>query len=261
MICGKQDLTKSRSLLFFKSLDYDLTSILKGFFMLRNLLKISFVSLIVIASGCAKYKPHPLSQPCTPEEIKCDKSEMVTLNDDLNEIVEMDDEDHRRNPKNKMDLTVVAHVLGEGDCRYYFSRKIVSKGYKPVQLYIKNNGNKNYILNASSINLPIEYRDRVADKLHLDAVPRVLGWGVAGLFCWPFLIPAAVECFKVPKANKALDEDFDHKVIDINSKYEIKPGATFNKVFFVREDEFDTKLKLSLVSTKTYEARSFGVTL
>lgn len=219
---------------------------------------------VLIFSGCAKYKPHSLSIPEVAVVSQDNKKETVVLTDDLNKIVELD-EDDLRNVKIKQikadDVNVEARALDEADCRYYFSRKIVSKGYRPVQLFIKNNSTEKYVLDTSTINLPLEYRDKMAERLHLDMVPRALGWGLAGVFCVPFFIPAVVECINVPKVNKALDEDFDRRVINANSKYEIRPGGVFNKVFFVKDDEFENKLKFKLLACKSDSVKNIGLIL
>jgi hypothetical protein len=222
------------------------------------------VGVIVFFAGCAKYKPHPLSVPFSVgSDLRDNKKETVRLGDDLNDIVEPDADDSivPEEPEENGEVKAIAVPLTEGDCRYYFSRKILNKGYRPVQLCIKNGSDQKYIFNSSTINMPIEYRGSVASRLHLDTTQRVLGWGVAGIFFHPLLIPAVVECIKTPQANRSLDNDFDDRVIDINSRYDINPGAIFNKVFFVREDQLSDKLSFNLLDSGTKQVKKMNISL
>ena len=115
------------------------------------------------------------------------------------------------------------------------------------------------VLATSSINMPVENRDNIASRAHLDAAQRAIGWGVGGLFCWPFFIPAVVEAVKVPKVNRMLDEDFESRTLDMNSKISIKPHSVLNKVFFVRKENVSDRLQLTLKDSKTKTATNFGI--
>lgn len=213
---------------------------------------------IIFFAGCAKYNPHPL---CTPDVRDCaldEENQEISMQDGLNKIVEFDEDDLKKVKGRccKSDLMVEAHVLSESDCRYYFSRKIISKGYRPVQLFIKNNSLKKYVLDTSSINLQLESRVKMEETLHLNMNQRVLGWSLTGLF-----IPAVFEWFNVPKVNKELDDDFVKRVLDVDSKYEIHSGAALNKVFFVKDDEFEKKLRFKLTSQNDAQTKDFGIIL
>jgi hypothetical protein len=188
------------------------------------------IGILVTAGGCAKYKQASLTKP-------------------IGDTVE----------KNK--VHACAQELSNTDCRRYFSRNIGKKGYQAVQLCIENKSTNTVVLDASTINLPIENKDHVASRLHIDATPRVVGWGVAGLFIWPFLIPAVVEAVQVPQANRMLDNDFDSRVLDMHSRVSIKPYASLNTVFFVRKENTSDVLQFSLKDVETKTSTNFSVNI
>ena len=82
------------------------------------------VFLCFLIGGCAKYRPHELKKP-------------------LGESQE------------KNDVKIAAGLLNEKDSQYYFSRNALKKGYQPIQVYIKNNSEKTYILKSNNIDLKI----------------------------------------------------------------------------------------------------------
>lgn len=170
---------------------------------------------LVVAGGCAKYKARPLSFPVSPIE-------------------------------EKKSVSVTAYALNDDDMHYYFSRRAIQKGLQPVQLTVVNNSKDTYLLDAKDINLSLESRNTAFDSLRLSKTSRCIGWGVAGLFLWPFLIPAAIELVKTDKANNDMKQDFVQRVIDRDSRLLIKPGQEINRVFFVShaniQYSFDVKL-------------------
>lgn len=198
----------------------------------KNLQKLSAIAVTITFLGtflgCAKYKPNSFTKPAGTS-------------------IE------------KNDIKASAQLLSESDCKHYFSRSLLKKGYQPVQLYVQNNSNQDLVLAAATINMPVENRDKVASSVHLDAMPRAVGWGVGGLFFWPLFIPAVVEAVQVPKVNKKLDEDFESRTMDMNSKIAIKPHSALNRVFFVRKENVSDRLQFTLKNSKTKMDTYFGI--
>ena len=185
----------------------------------------SFCFLLV---GCAKYRPHPLQRPMVKTE-----------------------EQH--------DVKVSATLLKEQDCSYYFSRRVIDKGYQPIQLCIRNNSANSYVFDSSSLNVQIEERDFMVKLLQLDTAKRVAPYAITGLFLGLFLIPAIVEGVKSSQANKELDRDFSKRVISSNSRVVIAPDSSFNRVMFVRADNMNHELAVELVCRKTKEKLNFAL--
>lgn len=178
--------------------------------------------------GCAKYTPH-------------------SLQGTVGKAQEQDD------------VKVSAMLLTEQDCRYYFSRRVLEKGYQPIQLCIQNNSASSYIFDAARLNIQIKDRDVVVKALQLNTAKRVAQYAIPGIFMGIFLIPAIVEGVKSSQANKQLDRDFAHRVISSDSRIVITPYSTFNKVMFVRADDMNHELMVELVCRKTKEKLNFAL--
>jgi hypothetical protein len=74
----------------------------------------------------------------------------------------------------------------------------------------------------------------VATRVHTNTVGRAVGYSVAGLFIWPFIIPAIVDGIGSAEANEQLDADFAQKALRSQT---VKPHATANGVIFVSCDD------------------------
>ncbi len=191
----------------------------KMFYFLRKeqVFGLLFIFCLAFLGGCAKYKARPLSFPAAPIE-------------------------------EKRNIAVAAYALNDDDMHYYFSRRAIQRGLQPVQLTVVNNSKDTYLLDAKDINLSLESRNTAFDSLRLSKTSRCVGWGVAGLFVWPFLIPAAVELVKTEKANKDMKLDFVQRVIDRESRILIKPGQEINRVFFVSHANIQYSFDLKLMN-------------
>jgi len=183
---------------------------------------------ILAFSGCAKYQPQPLGMP-------------KALSEEKNEI------------------EVTAQALTESECRKTFSRRILNKGYQPIQLVIKNKSKHTYILDAANIELQIEPAHLVAKRLHLNTAGRAISWAAGGLFLWPLYIPAVVEGCQSSSANKRLSRDITHRTISDDARIFIYPGSTINKVLFVTDENYRHKFNLHLFSKETDELVTFEI--
>jgi hypothetical protein len=142
------------------------------------------------------------------------------------------------------DIVVVAKAFNKGDCKRYLDRDVIAEGYQPIQLYIENNGDKNYIFSLSRVSLPCAGPEEVAEKVHTSTVGRATGYGVGALFLWPLAIPAIVDGVKSSQANDALDIDFSSKTARDQI---IQPHSYFNKLLFVPTNEYQPSFKLTLM--------------
>src|ERR1700722_1480979 len=90
----------------------------------------------------------------------------------------------------KKDIIVVGKAFNKADCKRYLDRDVLAEGYQPVQLYIENNSEKDYVFSLSKISIPFARPEEVAEKVHTSTVGRAVGYGVGALFIWPLAIPA-----------------------------------------------------------------------
>jgi hypothetical protein len=186
------------------------------------------LSLVFIA-GCAKYTPHPLQAP--------------------GHVI----------PQEKNNVEIAAAPLTEFDCKNVFSRRILAKGYQPIQLMIKNKSRFTYILDSANIDMQIEPSERVAKQLHLNTEKRVISWLIPAIFIWPFIIPAMIEGLKSSQANKDLNHDFDIRTLGDDSRIYINPGCVMNKVMFVNQENYRQSFDLYLFSKEQDELLRFTV--
>lgn len=172
--------------------------------------------LMVTFVGCAKYTPNAL------------KTRMV-------------------NVTTKNNVTVGAHAMTEAECFATFSRRILKKGYCPVQLLITNDSDQSYILHAHNIELELESIASVAEKLNLNTAGRVISWGFPALFGLGFFIfPAIVEGLWSSEANKKMAADLAHRTISNDTTLCITPHRQINKVMFVAQEAMPSRFDITL---------------
>jgi hypothetical protein len=156
----------------------------------------------------------------------------------------------------KEDVIVVAKAFNKTDCKRYLDRDVLAKGYQPVQLYIENNSDTNYVFSLNRISLSCARPEEVADKVHTSTVGRVAAYGTGGLFLWPLLIPAIVDGVKSSQANEALDIDFYSKTARDQI---IQPHSHFNKLLFVPRNEYQPNFHITLVEPDSHNLKKIEV--
>jgi len=156
----------------------------------------------------------------------------------------------------KQDLIVVAKTFDPSDCKRYLDRNVIAEGYQPVQLYIENNSDKDYIFSLNRISLPFVRSEEVAKKVHTSTVGRAVGYGVGALFLWPFAIPAIVDGIKSSEANQALDNDFSTKAA---SDQVISSHSYFNKLLFVPINDYQPNFRITLIEKDSKKIKEVEV--
>jgi hypothetical protein len=185
----------------------------------------------LLIAGCAKYSPRPLDLPHTKAQ-------------------------------EKNGLSVQALLLKKADTYEFFGGCCPEeKGYNTIQLTITNATNNSYSLDSSSINLELAPPHRVAEKVGFNTIGRILGWGIPGIFLWPFLIPACVDGVKSVNANEDLRYDFANRAIGRGTQCTIRPHSTLNKVLFIEQNDLQPRLEFELVNQATHVEEIFSLTL
>jgi hypothetical protein len=136
------------------------------------------------------------------------------------------------------------------DCKRYLGRNVISEGYMPLQLTIRNNSTDPVYFNPQNFNIPLASVNEVASKAHTSTAGRVVGWGVGALFIFPLVIPAIYDGIKSSEANDALDADYEAKAL---REHVIQPMSTFNGVVFVPQKYSYQNIEMFLVNQKTHE--------
>ncbi|MBS0649035.1 MAG: hypothetical protein JSS10_07440 [Verrucomicrobia bacterium] len=152
-------------------------------------------------------------------------------------------------PKNS-DILVSWKAFDVSDCKRYLGRNVISEGYMPLQLTIRNNSTDPVYFNPQNFNIPLASVNEVASKAHTSTAGRVVGWGVGALFIFPLVIPAIYDGIKSSEANDALDADYEAKAL---REHIIQPLSTFNGVVFVPQKYSYQNIEMFLVNQKTHE--------
>lgn len=194
------------------------------------------LSIAAVLSGCASYNASPLKS--------LDSDTIIT------HIPPAEINDH---------VIVRARAFTKDDCKKYLDRNVIAEGYQPIQLYIQNNSERNFIFSLNRITLPLARSEEVANKVHTNTVGRIVGYGAAAVFtCGLFAIPAIVDGVKSANANEALDHDFSMKV----ATDQVIPGHSyFNKLIFVSRSEYQSLFSITLIDQESRKPKTIEVSV
>ena len=140
------------------------------------------------------------------------------------------------------------------DCQTYLGRDVISEGYIPAQITIKNHSNDPMYLGAGNFSTPPSPIREVASSVHTSTAGRALGWGIPGLFIWPLLIPAIYDGIQSSHANAALDADYAAKAIQ---EHIIQPQTSFNGIVFIPKGKANEPIDTFLINQRTGEKLTF----
>lgn len=197
----------------------------------RSLLFISGTLAISLGlTSCASYSASPLCNPSA----------------DLIQIAQRNE-----------GISVVSKTFTRSDCDRFLDRDVLAEGYQPIQLYIQNDSDKNYVFSLNRITLPIARPEEVAEKVHTSTVGRAVGYGAGALIFWPLAIPAIVDGVKSANANEALDNDFLAKAA---RDQVIFPHSRFNAIIFVPVHAYQNSYAITLIDQDSREPKVFTIT-
>ena len=182
-----------------------------------------------ILYGCASYKPAPMTH-LQPEFAP------------YSETIE--------------NVTLACKPLSREECKRFFDRDIIDKGYQPVQMTIVNDSSRYILFSNQGISIPVCSPQEVAEKCHTSTVGRAAGYGVAGIFIWPLLVPAVVDGVGSSQANTKLDRDFNEKNME---QMVINPYATHNGVVFFSKTDYQDAFLIKLVDKETLQKFEYHV--
>lgn len=189
----------------------------------------SILILALVLSSCANYSASPL---CNPSP-------------DLIQIM----------PRNEA-ISIISRAFTQADCNHFLDRDVLAEGYQPVQIYIQNDSDKNYIFSLNRVTLPIARPEEVAEKVHTSTVGRAVGYGAGALIFWPLAIPAIVDGIMSSDANTALDNDFAAKAAKDQI---IFSRSHLNAIIFVPVRGYQSTYTLTLIDQDSGEAKTFNV--
>lgn len=187
---------------------------------LRNIvLYLLSCAILVGLSGCARYKAKPLKTLA-----RASRTEASSISFDY-------------------------ELFSISDCKKYLDRNPIKNGYQPIQITFTNNTNCSFNISKKSLSVACIDAQEVAETVHTDTVARAVGYGVVGVFIWPFIIPAIVDGIGSAKANEQLDDDFMRKELRSQT---VKPHTTINGLIFIScYDDIDENFTLTVTDQKS----------
>lgn len=183
------------------------------------ILFLGFIALLGLA-GCAHYCPHPIKKLASK----------------------------KNQESSEKSITMATYVYTKADCRYFLDRNLIAKGYQPIQITITNNSSHTYKIAKENFSLPTVPSEIVAQSAHTNTVARALGYGIAAIFVFPFIIPAIVDSIGSEKANQKLDADFARKSLRDQA---LKPHRITNGLIFVANEDFDEDFTFTVIDQET----------
>ena len=140
-------------------------------------------------------------------------------------------------------ISACYEVLDAAASKRYFNKDLRKVGYQPVQFTVVNGPARYLKFALSQVSLQSSEAASVAEQCHFNTAGRATGYGVAGVFIWPLIIPAIVDGVGSSKANTQMDHDFAAKVLKDQI---IMPYGMVNGVVFVPSEATVTDVSLRL---------------
>lgn len=195
--------------------------------MFKNKKHLMYGSLILL-TGCASYNASTLS------------------------MLPMDNAIHSTQ---EPEVLVAWKAYDKKDCEKYLDRNVLSEGYIPVQVTIRNGSSDPMYLSSNNFGVPVSSSNEVASKVHTSTGGRIAAWGIGGLFFFPLMIPAVVDGVKSSNANTSLDADYAAKTLQ---EHTIQAHSLFNGVVFIPKQYGDQNIEMFLVNQKTNQKVGFS---
>ncbi len=158
-------------------------------------------------------------------------------------------------------------LFNKFDCKKYLgNKKIIAKGYQPLQVQITNNSDQSVKFSLSNFSFPCVPYEEVAEQIHFSAAKRGLAWILGGLVIWPLIVVGIIDIVESPRANDRLDADFYKKSL---TDQIIQPHTSINGLIFVANEQFtpnfvfavtdqnNRKVEFSLVEEKATKEKYY----
>ena len=151
-------------------------------------------------------------------------------------------------------LKVAVKFFDKKESKKVFGVAKVFNLYQPVYILIDNKSSDTYEFDKRNLSRKYFSTGEVAAECGFNTAARASGYGAAGIFFWPLLIPAAVDGYGSAQANKKMKADYMYKGIENG---EILPNQVHNGVVFLGKMESGESLTVKLKDAKTGRTKAF----
>lgn len=152
-------------------------------------------------------------------------------------------------------LKVGVQFFDAREAKQIFGVGKISNVCQPTYIVIDNRTNNAYEFKKRMLSQPSIPAEEIAKECGFSTVGRATAYGVAGLFIWPFLIPAVVDGVGSSQANQRMQDDYMYKEIKDDR---IQPNGLLNGVVFLGKMKTGEELAIRLTDVKTNEVKLFS---
>lgn len=153
-------------------------------------------------------------------------------------------------------VIITSKVFNASDSKKYLSRDLLSRGFQPIQLTIHNNTTST--VSIEDVDMPQVAPSKVALKVTKDAVPRAIGYKIASLIFWPFMIPSTIDGIRTLNTHSKMVADFEAKAVKSEA---ILPYSVVQRILFIKDKDFKKHTKVQIYDQTTGKTESYKVNL
>jgi hypothetical protein len=138
-----------------------------------------------------------------------------------------------------------AKTYDDHQSKAYLHYNLITSGYTPVEITIKNHTGKSYALSAASVPLPLATSQDVAWSMTKKKIPGSIGLKILSFFFWPLMIPSTIEGITTYRSHKSLAKDLEAKTLKKKDEI-IPPYTTVTRVLYVKKDGLQQEFSVAL---------------
>lgn len=142
-------------------------------------------------------------------------------------------------------VQVSAKVYNDTQSKTYLNYNLITSGFTPVELTVKNHTGSSYALSAASVPLPCATSKDVAWSMTKKKLPGSIGLKIASFFFWPLMIPSTIEGIHTYKTHRELAKDLEAKTLKVKEEI-ILPYTTVTRVLYVKKDGLQSTFSVAL---------------
>jgi len=161
-------------------------------------------------------------------------------------------------PFREKGVHISAKIYDAKESKAYLDRNLLQVGYQPVQVTIQNNTEDTYILSKEGLEMSSSTSSEVAGSVTRTAIPRSIGFKVAGFFFWPLIIPGTIDSIITFKAHLQMKRDYHAKSIKDEGEL-LTPYSTVHRVIFLPSNQTPEEFTLHLQNQKSNQLHPFTV--
>jgi len=149
----------------------------------------------------------------------------------------------------------VEPLLGE-QSKEYLTKDLNARGIQPVKLWIDNRSSHELLLAMKDVSLPQVSAGVAAMRVAASGLPRSIGYQIAGMIFWPFMIPGTINSLRSMATHSTFKHDLKAHCVKPVAEV-IPPYAKVERMVLVPEKKFSTPFTVTFKDKETNETIKF----